>query len=190
MAKRLEAAGGLLLDNHHFYDFVKPFVGPIVKMDSAEKGRYFDEMGKLQSCFFDFLGKFYPKDEKVVYVLTLVMLQGIENGLENRLENIKKLVADIDADFIPIQLLGSPEVLKNRCQTESRKARGKLVNPERMDVLLKQYKPLQFDHPNKLVIDVSNLDEEETFGIIKKHLAKFENQPVLESLKTFNQSVR
>ena len=165
MAKRLQAAGGLLLDNHYFHDFVRPFI----EVDDTEREKYSAEMYKLRIWFFDLLRKFYPKHKKVTYIATGVIAKWCEEALKE----IEKLAADINADFIPIELLASQEVLKNRCQAESRKERGKVSTPEEMEATFKRCEYLPFEHPNKLTIDVSNLNEEETFRMIEKHLAKF-----------------
>ncbi|MCL1901998.1 MAG: hypothetical protein FWG18_00025 [Alphaproteobacteria bacterium] len=164
MAKKLEEGGAKLLDNHYFHDFVRPFI----KAADDEKVEYFEKMSKLRGAFFDMIRKFYPKDRLVRYVFTSILVQGDEAELKN----LTSLAEDINGEFIPIELIANPDVLKQRCQTEYRRGRGKLSDPGKLEKLFERYVHMDVEHPNKLTIDVSDLTEEETFQRIEKHLAK------------------
>jgi hypothetical protein len=82
------------------------------------------------------------------------------------------------SDFIPIELKVDVEVLKARCQTEYRKWRKKISNPQKLERVVKEAfsKSPHFEHENKIVIDSSSLSEDETFELIKNHLNKFEQK--------------
>ena len=170
MAKRLQKKGALLLDNHYFHDFVKPFI----EVPDEEIEDYFDSISKMKMEFFDILRKFYPKTKAVTYVFTSVIIE--DEGGRKEIESIIDLAADINAEFVPIELICNAETLKARCQTEYRKERGKISNPEKIDKLLKKYKLIKLEHPNKLSIDVSDLDEDKTFQKIKEFLVKFNKE--------------
>ncbi|MDR1207029.1 MAG: ATP-binding protein [Rickettsiales bacterium] len=166
MAKRLQSEGALLMDNHYFRDFVRPFV----ELGPEDWDTYTRGVAKIRSDFFEILGQLYPKTNHTRYLLTNALFE--QDG--EILQQFIKLASDIKAEFIPIELLAKPEVLKSRCQTKAREDRGKIASPEIMDNVLKTNKLIDIQHPNKLSIDVSDLDEAQTYDKIKNHLAKFD----------------
>lgn len=165
MAKRLHEDGALLLDNHYFHDFVRPFI----KAEEDEKDHYFQELGKLRTAFYDILRNFYPKKRLSRYVFTAVFVDGEEQNINDLMD----LAKDIKADFIPIELNASSEILKKRCQTDNRRNRNKVSSPDVMEKILNKNNLIGFEHPNKLAIEVSELDENQTYNIILEHLSKF-----------------
>ena len=168
IAKRLQAQDGILLDNHYFHDMF----AHSTEVSKEELPLYWSAVGKLKQQFIDILRQFYPKSKQVRYIFTSVLLKG--ESLPDRLE---KFATDIQGDFIPIELVARPDVLKNRCQNPVRQARKKISSADSMTNFLKEHqKDLpDYTHPNKLCIDVSSLTEDETFAQIQKHLDKFNN---------------
>jgi hypothetical protein len=166
MAKRLQSEGALLMDNHYFRDFVRPFV----EVAPEDWDAYTRGVAKIRSVFFEILGQLYPKTNHIRYLLTNALFE--QDG--EILQQFIKLAADMKAEFIPIELLAAPKVLKARCQTKAREDRGKIASPEIMDKVLNANKLIDIRHPNKLSVDVSDLDEAQTYDKIKEHLAKFD----------------
>ena len=167
MAKRLQQEkGGILLDNHYFHDM---FTNSIEKSED-ELSEYFSEIGKLKKQFMKILIRFYPKSKKLRYIFTSVMLKD-----EDLLERLDKFAKKVKGDFIPIELIAQKNVLKKRCRTECRKLRHKISNTNNLEKFLKKYENCwpEYEHPNKLSIDTSLLNEDETFDKIVKHLEKF-----------------
>ena len=167
MAKRLQQEkGGILLDNHYFHDM---FVDLIEKSEE-ELSEYFSEIGKLKKQFMKILARFYPKSKKVRYIFTSVMLKD-----EDLLERLEKFAKKVKGDFIPVELTAADNVLKKRCETEYRKLRHKISNVNNLEKFLRKYENRwpEYEHPNKLSIDTTLLDENETFDKIVKHLEKF-----------------
>lgn len=159
--------GGILLDNHYFYDmFTNLTEGTDEKW--SEYGHY---VFVVRDSFLNVIRKFYPKKQHKRFIFTSVILRG-----ERFPKMLRKFACDIDADFIPIELSVTNDVLLERCDTLARKQRKKLHNKKKYDILLKQWAPNAFHSrsPNKLVLDSSNLSPEETFKQIKKHLKKFD----------------
>ena len=140
-------------------------------MSDENRDEYFSAVGNLKKKYIDILRIFYPKKSFVRYIFTSVMLKN-----ENLLERLEKFADDIEADFIPIELTASKEVLQKRCQSEKRKIRHKISNSNNMEKFLLKYKDLlpDYTHPNKLSIDVSDLTIRKTFNLIQKHLNNFE----------------
>lgn len=168
MAKQIqEKCGGVLFDNHYFYDL---FVG-ITEVSDENRYQYFGKVGAVRRAFLDVLRTFYPKKQHVRYIFTSVLLKG-----EKLPARLRKFARDIDADFIPIELVVQGDVLLDRCDTEVRRKRKKIHNKGKYNELLKQWMPDAFHShsPNKLVLDSSKLSPEETFKQIKKHLKKFD----------------
>lgn len=168
MAKQIqEKCGGVLFDNHYFYDL---FVG-ITEVSEKNRNQYFGKVGAVRRAFLDVLRTFYPKKQHVRYIFTSVLLKG-----EKLPARLQKFARDINADFIPIELNVKPEVLLDRCDNEVRRKRKKLHNKEKYNDLLKEWLPDAFHsrHVNRLVLDSSELSLEETFKQIKKHLNKFD----------------
>ncbi len=167
MAKRLQGKNGILLDNHYFHDM---FVNS-TEVAPEELKQYWGAVGRLKKQFMAILSQFYPKSRQVRYLFTSVMLKD-----EDLLERLEKFAADVQADFIPIELTAQANVLKKRCQAESRKLRHKISNEKSLTKFLEEYEGRWPDyvHPNKLVVDTSLLTEDETFKKIQKHLKKFD----------------
>lgn len=167
MAKRLQQErSGILLDNHYFHDM---FVNLIEKSEE-ELSDYFSEIGKLKKQFMKILARFYPKSKKVCYIFTSVMLKN-----EDLLERLEKFAKKVKGDFIPIELTAQEDVLKKRCETEYRKSRHKISNANNLEKFFKKYENRwpEYEHQNKLSIDTTLLNEDETFDKIVKHLEKF-----------------
>lgn len=168
MARRLAADmdNALLIDNHYMHDFVRPFIEGQFEADNISE--YFNLIIKTWNLFFEFIEKFHIKSKKVRYVFT--------NSLWDNSEDLKvfeqfvQLATKMDADLIPITLVANPEVLANRCNTDARAARGKLADGDALRKLLVGNRPLDIKHPNAIVIDVSDVDESETFKKIINHL--------------------
>ena len=176
MAKRLQEQGGILLDNHYFHDMFAHST-EVPKEDLPE---YWKEVGRLKKQFMKILARFYPKSEKVRYIFTSVMLKD-----EDLLERMEEFATQVHADFIPIELVARDDVLKNRCQADARRARKKISSATNMESFLKEHQDQlpDYTHPNKLRIDVSTLNEDETFVLIQKHLAKFDQPHQLQAIR-------
>ena len=162
-----EKCGGVLLDNHYFYDL---FNG----MTEGTDERWFDyvhSVSPVRKAFLNVLRNFYPRKQHIRYIFTGVYLRG-----EKGPARLQKFARDIDVDFIPIELSVKPEVLLDRCDNEARRKRKKLHNKEKYNDLLKEWLPDVYHsrHINRLVLDSSELSLEETFKQIKKHLKKFD----------------
>ena len=168
VAKKMqEKCGGILLDNHYFYDLFTDMTE-----DTDEKwSEYTEKIAGVRDVFLDVVRKFYPTKKHVRYIFTSVILRG-----EDLPKKLQKFAHDIDADFIPIELVVRPDVLVARCDTPMRRKRRKLHNKKNYSKMLKQWKPNAFHsrNTNRLILDSSDLTPEETFAKIKKHLKKFD----------------
>ena len=167
MAKRLQQENkAILFDNHYFHDM---FIN-LIKVSEQELPQYWIELENFKDQFMKIISKFYPKSKKIMYIFTCVLLKD-----EIFFEKLQNFADSINADFIPIQLLTSIDILKKRCQTEYRKKRKKISDIDTMENFLKIYgnKLPNYTHNNQLTIDTSNLSEEETFNKIKNHINKF-----------------
>lgn len=173
IAKRLKNEGALLIDNHYFHDIVRPFIENVVFMSPEYK----QNISKIKTAFYDILRVFYHKTQSTRYIITDLM----DQSQPNKLQYYMDLASDIDAEFIPIELAAKKSILIARCQTPERAIRGKISHPILAIDQMKGCKTLKFEHPNKLYINVSNLDENETYARIKKHLQKFD-RPYAEKI--------
>lgn len=168
MAKRLAQEEGFLLDNHYFHDMFKN----LIEVPEERKDEYFVGVGEMKKSFFKLIETFYPKEKFVRYIFTSCL-----NDKEgDKLLRYKEFAEKLDADYVPIELKANLEVLKERCQTEYRKWRKKISNPEKLEKVFNEgfLKSPQFEYENKLLLDTSDLSEDETFEKIKNHLEKFE----------------
>ena len=168
VAKKIqEKCGGVLLDNHYFYDMFTE----ITEIPSDKRYEYFGRVGAVRRAFLDVLRKFYPKKQRIRYIFTSVIMTG-----EKLPARLRKFARDINADFIPIELNVRKDVLLSRCDTEQRKKRDKIHDKKKYNDLLKTWLPDSFHSrsPNKLVLDSSELSLDETFKQIKNHLKKFD----------------
>lgn len=167
MAKKLKAKGALLIDNHYFHDFVRPFIEKGVLMSPEYK----QNISKIKTAFYDILRTFYPKDHPIRYIITDLM----DQSQPAKLKFYTDLASMINAEFIPIELTAEKNILIIRCQTHEREMRGKIFHPDRAASQIKNCKTLEFNHPNKLSINVSNLNKDETYLKIREHLKKFDH---------------
>lgn len=168
VAKEIQKqCGGILLDNHYFFDM---FIGMTENTDE-EWYKYASYVGAVRRAFLNVLQHFYTKERNTRYIFTAALLR--EERLPARL---RKFAQSINADFIPIELKVRPEVLLARCDTKARRERKKLHDKNRYNDLLKQWLPSAFHsrHPNKLILDSSELSLEETVEQIKQYLKKFD----------------
>lgn len=167
MAKRISSVQGFLLDNHYFHDMFKG----LIEVLEDQKKEYFDEVDALKESFLDIITRFYPKKEFVRYIFTSCIAEWEE---ENILK-FQKFALSLDADFIPIELKADTYILKKRCQTEYRKWRKKISDPEKLESVIKEafYASAPFEHENKLLINTTSLSEDETFEKIENHLKQF-----------------
>ena len=168
MAKRLSEENGFLLDNHYFHDMFQN----LIEVSDDKIDIYFKGIGEVKRSFLDIIKQFYPKKNFVRYIFTSCIA---EYELDNILK-FQQFADDLNADFVPIELKADLEVLKKRCQTEYRRRRKKMYNPEKLERIVTQSfkKSPDYKHKNKIVIDTSSLNEDETFEKIKKHLKKFD----------------
>ena len=168
VAKRIqEKCGGVLLDNHYFYDW---FLG-ITDVPDEDWSEFVWLSNIVRNDFLNVLRRFYPRKQHVRYIFTSVILRG-----EKLPARLQKFARDIDADFIPIELNVCKEELLERCDTELRRKRNKISNKKTYADMLTEWIPNAFHSrsTNKLVLDTSNLSSDETFAAIKKHLKKFD----------------
>jgi len=156
------AAGYQILDNHYFYDFVRPFVTADLK--SAEYRR---DVHKLRLVLCDMISKFYPRDKEVRLVFTGLLVRNSPS-----IAPFKKLAAHIGAEFIPIKLVARPDVLMRRCASASRKTRGKVSDADKMRKFIKENELRNIRHKNLLKLDVSDISEKETLCRIQEHISK------------------
>ena len=157
-----------MLDNHYFHDMF----AHSTEVPKDQLPLYWSAVGRLKRQFIDILRQFYPKSKKMCYIFTSVLLKG-----EKLPKDLEQFADDVQADFIPIQLVAQNKILINRCQTKDRQLRKKISSSTSMTNFLAEHKDEfpDYDHPNKLCIDVSSLTEEDTFSEIQKHLAKFDS---------------
>lgn len=168
MAKRLSDEKGFLLDNHYFHDMFKN----LIEVPEDQKKQYFDEVGDLKESFLDIVTQFYPKKEFVRYIFTSCIAEYEDDNILK----FEKFASSIKADFVPIELKADVEVLKARCQTEYRKWRKKISNPQKLERVIKEAFNASpaYEHENQISINTSFLSEDETFEKIKDHLKKFD----------------
>lgn len=167
VAKKIqEQLGGVLLDNHYFYDL---FTDKI-EVPNEKWSEYSGYVANIRNAFLDTLRKYYPKKHHTRYIFTSVILRG-----EKFPTRLRKFAHDTNADFIPIELKVDTDVLLDRCDTEQRRQRKKISNKGKYQQQLTRWVPNAFhsNHPNKLVLDSSRLTLDETFAQVKKHLKKF-----------------
>jgi len=169
-AKRLAEADAdtVLLDDHFFFDFVAPFID---NRDYKAWGtaKFHDLAANLRIEFIKILSGFHKDDAPRRYVFTTVLFDPKRIALIDALDAFAK---DLGGEFFPIYLRVRPDALKSRCATNARAARGKLCRPDQYDsVFGGRFEQAEFSHPNRLVLDSSDLSEDETFSAIKKHLS-------------------
>lgn len=92
------------------------------------------------------------------------------NEDNNLVKKYYKLVENNGGEVLLVQLITSPEILKNRVTQESRKVYKKMTSPKSLDKWLNKYKLFEKipDHQS-LVIDNTNLTPQEVAKEITNH---------------------
>ena len=168
MAKQIqEKCGGILLDNHYFYDMFQN----IVKVPQEFKHEYFRKVGELRNVFLDIVKRFHSNETTTRFIFTSTLL-----GDEDFPNILEKFAKDLCADLITIGLSASDDILLNRCDTEYRKSRKKISNMEKYSKLLPDMKTKQIKCSNKnnLILDTDNMSKQQTFEQIQKYLKQFD----------------
>ena len=168
VAKRIqEKCGGVLMDNHYFYDL---FEG-LTEVSDEKWQEYSEYIIAIRKIFLDVLSKYNSTKQHKRYIFTGVIVRGEKFPTE-----LQKFAKNLNADFIPIELDVSAETLLERCDNEQRRKRNKISNKDKYRVLLQDWLPRAFHSksPNRLILDSTNLTPDETFARVHKHLKQFD----------------
>lgn len=155
-----------LLDNHHFNDVVMPFVD----LNENSLPDINDAIYKIRSLALDILKK-YKKSTSSGFVFTNVLLESDSD--KKAVLELQQFADEIEAQFVPIHLTCSLDVLIQRVQNDERKTKGKLTDPEILKSFLAYQKMIDIEHPNKIRINTTNLTIPETVDKIASYLNIF-----------------
>jgi deoxyadenosine/deoxycytidine kinase len=149
-----------LIDNHRLIDAV---------LTCTERGSpsYFRVLMDITNIVLAELKK-APKHE--VLIFTNALANGLPEDIQ-RFRAIQKLAKIRKTNFFPILLTCSLPENKKRLQSATRKEKSKLMNPNILSKLVKQYTLV---HPKKLpqalILDVTNFSPDEAARKIKRHI--------------------
>ena len=169
MAKLLqEKKGGILLDNHYFYDM---FDGITMDVPQSRNREYFKRVAELRKFFLDIIKDFHSDKENYKFIFTSTLV-----GHENFSDVLAKFAKDLKADFITIGLVASDNVLLARCDTEGRKLRKKISNVARYSAQLPEMKAKAYvcSNKNNLILNTDDVSESETLAQILHFLNRFD----------------
>ena len=155
-----------LLDNHHFNDVVMPFVD----LNENSLPDINDAIYKIRSLALDILKK-YKKSTSSGFVFTNVLLESDSD--KKAVLELQQFADEIEAQFVPIHLTCSLDVLIQRVQNDERKTKGKLTDPEILKSFLAYQKMIDIEHPNKITLDTSDISVSQTIEKIIYNLEKF-----------------
>jgi hypothetical protein len=156
--------GYMLIDNHYFHDFVRPFTEH--RSDWGED--YFELIADLRRDFLNIVSGFYPRNRAVKYVFTGMLFHNWR-GFEMFCD-IQSFAQNIGADFVPVEFRCRDEVLRARVGEGDRASRGKIASVAKLERVIGGRSTLQVDHPSKLVLDTSDATAQEGFERIRTHL--------------------
>ena len=155
-----------LLDNHHFNDVVMPFVD----LNENSLPDINDAIYKIRSLALDILKK-YKKSTSSGFIFTNVLLESDSD--KKAVLELQQFADEIEAQFVPIHLTCSLDVLIQRVQNDERKTKGKLTDPEILKSFLAYQKMIDIEHPNKITLDTSDISVSQTIEKIIYNLEKF-----------------
>lgn len=168
MAKLLqEQNGGVLLDNHYFHDMFHN----IIHVPENRRSEYSAKIDTLRKDFLDIIESFPHNKKFTRFIFTSFLSKNDEFPVM-----LEKFAHDINADFILIGLSASDDVLMSRCNTEYRKSREKLSDPEKYLECLPNLHSKTFvcTYENNFNLNTDNLSEQETFIRIVNFLKRFD----------------
>jgi len=173
IASRLaDEDNSFLIDSHYVHNFLRPFIGDYAgERNYWDNEEYWQHVGNVRSELLKVIGSFHPKDGAVSYIFTQVVL---DKDVEMEMERFIRLAEDIGGEFYPIWLCPGLETLKQRCVTEDRRNRKKISTIERLTNFIDDRqcsKKETYKHPNHLILDTSDMTEEETYQAVRKHIA-------------------
>lgn len=132
--------------------------------------RIWDNVGKIWEAVLDTMVHISPPEYS--FVLTNVLLNDDPDDLR-QYNNIKLTAEQRNACFVPVKLtISDVEEHKKRIATEDRRQRFKEVNPNSPEVYASRKQILEFDHPNKFVLDVAQISAADAASQIIQHAVK------------------
>ena len=158
----VKQTGARLVDNHVI---ANPIFSVRQHFPSAFDAKRLEYLVKVRNIVFEAMVDL--AEPEASFVLTNVLYDGENDWYEPVLEAAKKR----NSGFFPVILKCSMEENKKRIVAEGRKENFKTVKPSVVDEACK-IGIIQFDHPNKLEIDTTNLSPARTAEMILEHIQK------------------
>lgn len=151
-----------LIDNHLVND---PLFYTAGDMGEHPPKRFWENAGKIRDALFDMIE--HVSEPDLSFVFTGVIADD-ETDREwfAKLENIARAR---DAVFVPVILKCDAAENDKRLTTEARQNSFKLSDVHILHKLHNRFKIYEPDHPNRLVLDVTQLSPEQARDAIMKH---------------------
>lgn len=146
-----------LIDNHIPANLVFSF------SSNTKHPRHMEYRFRARALMLEAIGEISEPED--AFVFTNVLLKG-ENDWYDGVENLAK---SKNAMLVPIILTCSLEENKRRIINEERKLKFKTTDAQTVDSTIEDG-IVEFEHPNKLVLDTSNLSPQKTCGLIMEHI--------------------
>lgn len=129
--------------------------------------RIWDNVDKIWEAVLDTMVHISPAEYS--FVLTNVLLNDDPGDLR-LYNNIKSTAEQRNACFVPVKLtISDVEEHRKRITTEERRDRFKEVNPNSPEKYATRKQILEFEHPNKFILDVTQLPATEAAAKIIQH---------------------
>ncbi len=157
-----------LLDNHHFNNVIMPYVD----IDNNSLPDICQATYDIRTLFFNVVRKHYKKDANASFIFTNVL---IDDPMDYAaFDELRDFANDINACFVPIELVCDIDTLCQRVDTPQRAERFKLTDKEILKSFLISHKMANVQHPNLVKINVSNQTPDETtkavVDVIETHI--------------------
>lgn len=149
-----------LVDNHFFNNIIFPFI----ELNTPNIIKVYPDIIKIKESWLKNVAIYGKKDKG--FVFTNVFLDTKDDRQD--VENMKNFAKQLGFNWLPVKLVCSEDAIKQRINTEQRKAKFKLVDFKVWKDYVDNTKFLDID--NSLVIE--NTDLEKTLKIIDAELSK------------------
>mgnify|MGYP003321257105 CR=1 FL=1 len=160
LCKKVEAK---LVDNH----YINNPVFDLLDMDGDLPDKVWDFTDRIRTVIYETMTDISPKDYN--FIFTNVLYED-DPRHHKSFFNLQNVAEKREACFVPVQLNISKEALVERRTADGRAERNKDTSEENAIEEYENCEVLNFEHPNRLDVDVSEISPDETVAKILTHI--------------------
>jgi hypothetical protein len=159
-----EITGATLVDNHLINNPVLTIVRANGVIRTPDEVRI--RIGAIRDIIFDTILNVAPKTAS--FILTNFLNEDPSN--QRIFNQVRCLAHDRGSEYVPVTLTCVEEEIDRRVVSADRAVNMKMVNPAKLQQLMRSRKLLPIDHPNLLELDNTHLPPEQAALAVCRHI--------------------